>query len=199
MWFKELYPSTEKLEDLVWMARSVLQEKDKGEDALSDPRERLHMLRYDYKIAKRKAADSAKWASDASAQLSEEARQRIAANRQRALEIKQKKAAAAAPGAEGAPPAAAPEGGLDMETLWAIEEGRQEAQERKRKREEAAFLDDEEDVFGFGGGFDDEPVNIRAVPKATQPPQAMPDDEEDVFGFGGGMGESPPPAPPRPA
>ncbi|CAK0800217.1 unnamed protein product [Prorocentrum cordatum] len=199
---------------ILWMARNVLQEKDKGlgDGGPSDPRERisprLHMLRYEYKTAKRKAADSAKWASEASAQLSEEARQRIAANRQRALEIKQKKAAEAAaaapaPAADGAARAAAPpEGGLDMETLWAIEdppERRQEAQARKRTREEAAFCrdDEEDDVFGFGGGFDaDEPVNIREVPKAAQPPRAVPDEEEDVFGFGGGMGEDRHPAPP---
>lgn len=173
-WFKQLYPTSEKLEDLVWRARSVLQEKAPGEDGeISDPRERLHMLRFKYKSAKKSAAASAKWAGEAAAQMSDEVKARIAANRARALELKKKKAAEAAAAAGNAP-----------------EGGQQRNHEPKRKREEEAFPFDDEDVFGFGGGFDAD----------GGAPQSQPIffEEEDVFGFGGGFDEedAPPPAPP---
>jgi len=183
-WFKELYPFEDDFEDMIWKSRKCLQEKDKSEEGLeTDAHEQLHQLRFDYKqnggLGTKGAADAAYAAARATLekatakpQLSEEAKQRIEANRQKALEIKRKRQA---------------------EQLRAMEEMEAEAEPAGP----TCLDEDEDDVFGFGGGLDDEdgPASTRKAP----PPTFM-DEEEDVFGFGGGLDDEPgaPPAPPVP-
>eukprot|EP00933_Yihiella_yeosuensis_P017502 TRINITY_DN1459_c0_g1_i1.p1 TRINITY_DN1459_c0_g1~~TRINITY_DN1459_c0_g1_i1.p1 ORF type:complete len:400 (-),score=154.69 TRINITY_DN1459_c0_g1_i1:461-1579(-) len=186
-WFKELYPFEDNMEDLVWKSRAVLQEKVQekgGHGFVSDPREQLHMLRLEYKRAggggTKAAAENAAAAKATPkrvvpqlTELSDDVRARIEANRQKALELKKKRQQAQAQSI--ANPAS------DDPAL---------------SDPVPAGPDDEEDVFGFGGGLDDEEVFGSAPPKAAPPSH---DDEEDVFGFGGGMDEDDgPPQPPAP-
>merc|ERR1719271_2221828 len=82
-WFQELYPYGEHFEDLVLKSRQVLEDKEKENDGtVSDPRERLHAFRFQYKNA------SAAPAASRATQVTEEARARIEANRKAALERK---------------------------------------------------------------------------------------------------------------
>lgn len=195
-WFEDLHPYGDHFEDLVWKARQVLEDKEKEDDGItSDPREKLHALRFAYKTAKPEDSRSAPAA--AGAQLSDEVRAKIEANRQRALELKRKREAQNNVGGERAPaPAAAPQE-VDMEELWRIEEERAEAGRRNAASQGPAPDDEEEDPFGYGGGLDDDfggGAPARAAPAASNakpatqapPPSAFDDEEEDPFGFGGG-------------
>lgn len=141
-WFKDLYPFEDSFEDLIWKARTCLQAKEKDDSGLeSDPREQLHMLRFEYKNS---GAGGTK-----GVQVSDEAKKRIEENRKRALEIKRKRQA---------------EGGAAPEPSQAPA---------------ATFMDlDDEDMFGFGGGIDNQ---------ASGPGPTAMDEDEDVFGFGGGI------------
>eukprot|EP00928_Gymnodinium_smaydae_P049133 TRINITY_DN32946_c0_g1_i1.p1 TRINITY_DN32946_c0_g1~~TRINITY_DN32946_c0_g1_i1.p1 ORF type:complete len:404 (-),score=158.80 TRINITY_DN32946_c0_g1_i1:334-1545(-) len=255
-WFQELFPSKENLEDMAFKAVQILGEREKTEDGdISDPVERLHTMRYEYKSgggvgtvgaqeAMKKAAAAAAFAAKASAnaaKISEEMRLRIDANRQKALELQRKKALE-----RGDDEAVAR---IDAQAQAAkIESNRQRAIEiKKRKAEqeaaaaleadEAAFaelaatqqaqparaaasstsvprapatcLDDEDDVFGFGGGMDDDfgaparPATSTSMPAASAAKPAAAtflDEEDDVFGFGGSLDDDdfgfggPPPA-----
>merc|ERR1740129_312872 len=66
------------------------------------------------------------------------------------------------------------------------------------------MMEDDEDVFGFGGGFD-EPPESAAQPQVPQVSQATGrsatalDEEDDPFGFGGGLDDRPVAAVPQPA
>eukprot|EP00418_Pyrodinium_bahamense_P071627 CAMPEP_0179085672 /NCGR_PEP_ID=MMETSP0796-20121207/38814_1 /TAXON_ID=73915 /ORGANISM="Pyrodinium bahamense, Strain pbaha01" /LENGTH=275 /DNA_ID=CAMNT_0020783117 /DNA_START=41 /DNA_END=865 /DNA_ORIENTATION=+ len=142
-WFRDLFPSDENFEDLVWKARSVLQEKERNDDGtFSDPREELHKVRYQYKTSsgmgtkgEREKVEAAKARKKSGgADISEELRRRMEGTKT-----------------------------LDAETLWTIEEKRARALEiRKKRQEEAAARGSQtqssrgsqEDVFGFGGGLD---------------------------------------------
>merc|ERR1719329_243172 len=108
-WFKDLHPHGDHFEDLVWKARSVLNEKEKDSDGISsDPKERLHMLRFQYK----NSADSLLELGDDPSQgpaVSDEARLRIEANKKRAMELKEKKRREAAAGGGAADTAPAEE------------------------------------------------------------------------------------------
>jgi len=197
-WFEELHPYGDHFEDLVWKARQVLEDKEKEEDGvMSDPREKLHAFRFAYKSAKPEDGRSAPAA--AGAQLSDEVRAKIEANRQRALEVKRKREAEKNGAGEGASaPAAAPQE-VDMEELWQIEEERAEAARRDSASRGPAPDDEDEDPFGYGGGLDGDddfgggpPARAAQAANnakpATQapPPPAFDDEEEDPFGFGGG-------------
>eukprot|EP00971_Amphidinium_carterae_P133817 2650894-Amphidinium_carterae.1 len=49
-WLKELYPSNEHFEDVVWKAREVLNQKERLDDGtVSDAKEHLHLFRFKYK------------------------------------------------------------------------------------------------------------------------------------------------------
>lgn len=181
-WFQELYPERqEMIEDIVWKARHVLDEKEKEDDGtISDPRERLHAFRFQYKNSKEEE-EPAKGAP-----LSEEARARIEANRQKALEKKRQREA-------GQATEAAPEE-LDMDELWRMEE-----ELAGGRPEQAPGGNDEEDPFGFGGGFDDFDDGGggggEVGSASTRPPPPAFEEEEDVFGFGFDMDDDgPPPA-----
>eukprot|EP00929_Paragymnodinium_shiwhaense_P068396 TRINITY_DN3438_c0_g1_i3.p1 TRINITY_DN3438_c0_g1~~TRINITY_DN3438_c0_g1_i3.p1 ORF type:complete len:431 (-),score=198.29 TRINITY_DN3438_c0_g1_i3:182-1474(-) len=287
-WLKDLYPTDEHFENMVWKARQVLLEPEMSEDGiLSDPREKLHMLRYEYKKAggagtvaaqARMKEERERVAAEAKrgTQISDEARQRMEANRQRALALKRQREAAAAGGggsassssaqaATGAPSSAQEEAKLRLEA------NRLAAMERKRQREEekamlellaeqeamfeevagpppsqpaaaaaaavaepvapqaaqappkapaaAAFDEFDEDPFGWGGAFEEEPFDMQpppkpaapsrpattpaAVPQAVQPAAAHFDfeEEEDPFGLGMGFEDdfAMPAAPPKAA
>lgn len=181
MWSKNLYPFEDNFEDFVWKARAVLQEKELSENGrfVSDPKELLHQLRADYKLSgiggTKAHANLAASEATAQKQLSEEVRRRIEENRKRALEIRKRREEASA--AFGQAPAAAP------------------APPR--------VPDEEEDVFGFGGGFDDD--FGPSGPSTASKRNTMVVEEEDVFGFGGGLDDdgdfgplpaAPPPVPP---
>jgi len=186
-WFQDLCPYGDHFEDLVLKARQVLEDKEKEDDGTpSDPRERLHAFRFQYKNAKE--------ASSAAATLSDEQRARIAASRKRALELKQQKEAQSS-GASAAPaPAQAQE--LDMEELWNMEQENVAAAGRQQTSQGQAPDEFEDDPFGFGGGFDEEDGGLAAAPRAaaSAPAPFFTDEEEDVFGFGGGFDEDNAPA-----
>jgi len=221
-WMRELHPSTESMEDLVLKARDVLQTEERTEEGVSEPRKRLQLLRSRYKNKPRDTGKSGSSGGPAvpNAALDEETRRRIAANRQRALE-KQRQKHGPASSQQVQDGAACQE--LDMEQLWAIEENRKKALERQKKRKQQAMnegasqtpipqahnrpttADDEDDVFGFGCGLDDDECNYEAVPhnaggtvmaaasnaSMTKPSLEVAntngptdfDDEHDVFGF----------------
>jgi hypothetical protein len=141
-WFQELYPYGEHFEDLVWKARQVLQEQEKDDDGhASDPRELLHAFRLKYKNAA---------AAASGANLSDEAKARIEANRQRALELKRKKEAETGKGAS------TENQEIDIEEIWRMEE-EHAAASKAQPQGAPGFdaFDEDEDVFGFGGDFDD--------------------------------------------
>mmetsp|Transcript_2742 Transcript_2742/g.4172 ORF Transcript_2742/g.4172 Transcript_2742/m.4172 type:complete len:357 (-) Transcript_2742:182-1252(-) len=186
-WFKELYPFEDNFEDIVWKSRAVLQEKEKGEAGFeSDPREQLHMLRYEYKNhgvggtkAAAEAAARAKTMPMASAvpsQLSEEVRKRIEENKKKAMDLKRKRQEAAAAAAGPAPAATSID---DDEDVFGDGPGASAA---------PTFLDEEEDVFDFGGGLDDDddfapparrvlPAPASAVPAPAAAPEVALDPE----------------------
>lgn len=118
-WFKELHPFNDNFEDLVYKASSVLQEKETTEDGLrSDPRERLHMLRFEYKNAPPETP-AAPTAATPKKELPEDVKKRIEENRQRALRLREEKLAAgkaAEAGAASSSPAGAKD--LDMDTRF---------------------------------------------------------------------------------
>merc|ERR1719330_340083 len=198
-WFQELYPFGKDFEDSVWEMRRVLQEKEKNNEGIdSDPHEKLHLLRFQYK----NAPPPTEAVGATPKNLSEEQRRRIEENRRRALEKKQQKAGAAGDSS------AFPDSGVDMETQWRIEENRQRALQRKKEKQAAAakqssappmdmgppddFMD-EEDPFMFGYGLDEpsaapaRPQAPKAAPAAASASHTFPEDEDDVFGFGGGF------------
>jgi hypothetical protein len=179
-WFDDLYPYGEHFEDLVWKARQVLQDKEKDDEGvISDPRERLHAFRFQYKNAA------------TGAHLSEEVRARIEANRKRALELKRQKE-----GGSGAGAAQPQE--LDMDELWRMEQEHAAASKSQAQGATGFAVDDEEeDPFGYGGAFDmDESVGAS---KTSKPAAFAFEEEEDVFGYGGGFDDEPdrPQAPPK--
>lgn len=181
-WFKDLYPCDDNFEDLVWKARSLLQEKEKADDGvISDPKERLHLLRFEYKRSsgmgtkgeKAKLEAAAAQRKTGGAEISEELRNRIEANRD-----------------------------LDVETLWKIEEKRAKALEIKLKRQAETAAKggtsqtqssrgSQEDVFGFGGAVDrsqssaaTQGANVALAKAASQGSRGS---QDDVFGFGFGL------------
>merc|ERR1719298_231777 len=106
---------------MVWKARSVLMDREiSDEGEVSDPRERLHMLRYEYKRAggagtkaaqerMRAERERAEEEAKSGSKISDEARQRMEANRQRALEKqRQRQQEASQGGADAAASTAAP-------------------------------------------------------------------------------------------
>jgi len=195
-WYKEMHPYGDHLEDMVWKTRALLQEKERNEDGIiSDPRERLHLLRFEYKNAPKEEAPpgSAKKSSASDSKgVSEDVKRRIEENRQRALELRRAKQAAeqAAAGEQPPGPEVAPATQeLDMETLWRIEENRARALEMRQRKLAAA-----------AGSSSSQPAPAKA-PAPAAPARNPMDDEEDPFGFGGfGMDdEDAMPAPSRPA
>lgn len=193
-WFQELCPYGDHFEDLVLKARSVLEDKEKEDDGtVSDPRERMHAFRFQYKNEKE--------ASSAAAKLSDEQRARIEASRQRALELKrQKEQRALDPEGKSSEASAAPAPAqeLDMEELWNLEQENAAAAGRQQTSQGQAPDEFEDDPFGYGGGFDEEDGGLTAAPRAaaSAPVPFFTEEEEDVFGFGGGFDEDDaPPAP----
>jgi len=209
-WFQELHPFGDHFEDLVLKARQVLEDKEKEDDGtISDPRERLHVFRLQYKSS---AGQGAK--KDAGSILSDEQRAKIEANRKRAMERKRLREGGEEVPAQPAASTASQE--VDPEDLWRMEEERMAA-ERLQGAPFSGFDNPEEDPFGggfddpFGGGFDDpfgggslgRGGSAAAAVKASAAPPAF-DEEEDVFGYGGGFDEefaskpaAPPPAKPK--
>jgi len=194
-WFQELYPAENDFEDMVWKARSVLQEKEKDDDgSVSDPKERLHLLRFQYKSTPELTAEpkSAPASSAAGVQISEEMRKRIEANKQLARERKLRKEqeASGAAGGQVKDINKLAEEDVDFDALWAMEESREKQAQQKPSQVASAF-DDEFDPFGFGGGMDDDDGPFRPSPATAKPPMPppafAPDEDEDVFGFGGGL------------
>merc|ERR1719329_714589 len=136
-WFKDLPPHGDHFEDLVWKARNVLNEKEKDSDGISsDPKERLHMFRFQYKNSVDSLASLGEDASQATG-ISDEARKRMEANKKQAMELREKKRQSAG-GSSSA--AGIPED--DMEALWAEAEARDQAPQ-------SSFPDDD-GPFGFG-------------------------------------------------
>jgi len=89
-WQRELYSVGEPLEDFAMAARQLLSENTKNDEGMiSNPHSRLHESRFEYK--KWEAVELRKKNPPV---LSEEMRQRIEANRQKALEMKRKRASA---------------------------------------------------------------------------------------------------------
>mmetsp|Transcript_73097 Transcript_73097/g.169478 ORF Transcript_73097/g.169478 Transcript_73097/m.169478 type:complete len:663 (-) Transcript_73097:263-2251(-) len=188
-WFKELLPCDDHFEDLVWKARTVLQEKERHDDGgVSDPREQLHHLRLRYKTSSGLGTrGEQEKRADLRADLENRQSSNISSELRKRLEEKR---------------------GLDMETLSRIEEKRAKALELKRKRQEEAAARDggaggaggraassqtqssrvsQEDVFGFGGGLDGSQSSAMAgrdVARAFSQTQSNVS-QEDVFGFGG--------------
>lgn len=190
-WFKELYPHGDHFEDLVWKARSVLNEKEKDGDGItSDPKERLHMLRFQYKNSVDSLAsvgDDLSEATGTGGLVSDAARQRIEANKKRAMDLREKKRQE-----NGSPSGAAGVPEDDMEALWAeAEAGGQVPQ--------SAF-DDEDDPFGFGFDMGGGSGAGTQVAVGSKKPAALDFEDEDPFGFGGGAFNDDDAAPaPRPA
>jgi hypothetical protein len=200
-WFGELYPYGEHFEDLVLKSRQVLEDKEKDDDGtLSDPREKLHAFRFQYK---NKSAIGSSATPAKGAALSDEAKARIEANRQRAVELKRKRQAEEGGGVEVAAPSQQPEE-MDMDELWRMEEERQAAERSQGASKQPmapAGFDEEDDPFGYGGGFDDFDGQAPSATgaKAAAGPSSF-DEEEDVFSFGCEFDEAPAPKPsPAPA
>jgi len=153
-WFKDIYPFEDSFEDLIWKARTCLQAKEKDDSGLeSDPREQLHMLRFEYKnsgAAGTKGLSSSSQAASAP-QVSDEAKKRIEENRKKALEIKRKRQAdtGAAPDPLQAPAPTFMD--LDDEDIFGFGGGLDRA-----SGPGPTAMDEEDDVFGFGGGLDDD-------------------------------------------
>jgi len=188
-WFRDLHPYGEHFEDLVWKARQVLQDKEKEEDDnISDPRERLHLLRFRHKST---ALAAAAPASTGGREISEEVRKKIEANRKKALELqRQRKARESGSGEAQLPP-----DDPALSVMWNGPTG-----------------EEDEDVFGFGFGMDDDggasgfnggrggSQGAAARSSSHPPPPPAYDEEEDPFGFGGGLDDDfgPPRAAPPP-
>lgn len=209
-WIKELYPVSDNTEEIVKRSRVLLSENMKGDDGhVSNPRERLHLLRYEYKAAQA-LADGA--VAKAAEPVPEDVKQRIEANRLRALELKKKREQQS--GGAGA------SSDMDADAKRRIEENKARAMEMKKLREmeelvaemegvsanptpagpganasrvQADTFDEEDDPFGFGGGFDDgdfgggfapshAPNKAAAAPKSQAPAATFFDEEEDPFG-----------------
>jgi len=146
-WFQELYPYGEHFEDIVMKARQVLQDKEKDDDGhVSDPREMLHTFRLQYKSAA---------ARDSGANLSDDQKARIEANRARALEVKRKKEAEAGQAGQE----------MDMEEIWRMEE-EYAAASKPQPSGPPAFgaFDEDEDVFGYGGFDEDDGPRAPDIP-----------------------------------
>lgn len=185
--FAELHPYGEHFEDLVLKTRQVLEDKEKDDDGtISDPRERLHAFRFQYKNTPTEDMSAPK----GGAQLSDEARARIDANRKLALERKAAKNATAG-GAPAAP--AAVEEEIDMDEMFRNAEADSKAmpQNTSQGPPHGGFDDEDDDPFGFGGGFDDDapPPSARPASQSQAAPSAF-DEDEDVFGFGGGFDDA---------
>eukprot|EP00931_Biecheleriopsis_adriatica_P012181 TRINITY_DN11329_c0_g1_i1.p1 TRINITY_DN11329_c0_g1~~TRINITY_DN11329_c0_g1_i1.p1 ORF type:complete len:345 (+),score=122.64 TRINITY_DN11329_c0_g1_i1:78-1112(+) len=176
-WFKDLYPFEDNMEDLIGKARTCLQVPEKENGLFSDPREQLHMLRFEYKTG---GGGGIKEASQAAAGgratpkeapvLSEEVKRRIEENRQKALARKRQREAEADP----EPVPAASFGFDDEEDVFGFGGGMDDA---PAQQPAATAFDDDEDVFGFGGGMDDEddiapPPRPPATAPAAPPPAA---------------------------
>jgi len=170
-WFKDLHPHGDHFEDLVWKARNVLNEKEKDSDGIaSDPKERLHMFRFQYKNSVDSLAslgENSSQATGAGGEISDEARKRMEANKKRAMELREKKRQSAA---------GVPED--DMEALWAEAEAGGQAPR--------SSFDDDDDPFGFGFDMGSGPGGSAASAPAGQRPPARDFEDEDPFGFGGG-------------
>jgi len=198
-WQRELYSVGEPLEDFALAARNLLSENTKNDEGMiSNPHSRLHESRFEYK--KWEAVEARKKNPPV---LTEEMRQRIEANRLKALEMKRKRASA-----EMDADAAAV---AEMEAAAAAisAPSSQKAPSKAPVAARPASFDDEEDPFGFGFGMDDDdgfssaapaPQAAVARPAAAQTAAAF-DEEEDPFGFGFDMDEGPEEAapPPKPA
>merc|ERR1712232_577469 len=76
------------------------------------------------------------------------------------------------------------------EEIWRMKQEHAAASKDRASGAPAFDFDDEEDPFGFGGGFDLEGSAGASKPLA-RPPAFSFDEEEDVFGFGGGFDEEP--------
>mmetsp|Transcript_17474 Transcript_17474/g.39355 ORF Transcript_17474/g.39355 Transcript_17474/m.39355 type:complete len:312 (+) Transcript_17474:42-977(+) len=141
-WLKELYPSNEHFEDVVWKAREVLNQKERLDDgSVSDAKEHLHLFRFKYKSEQERKRKQSE-AGDEGSALSDEKRQKIEENRKKALEKKrQREAAAAAPTAAAA---SHPAGATQLDDPFMNFE------------DDPFFGGEEEDVFGFGCDFDDD-------------------------------------------
>eukprot|EP00927_Polykrikos_kofoidii_P042508 TRINITY_DN3650_c0_g1_i2.p1 TRINITY_DN3650_c0_g1~~TRINITY_DN3650_c0_g1_i2.p1 ORF type:complete len:533 (-),score=138.03 TRINITY_DN3650_c0_g1_i2:138-1736(-) len=221
--FLDLFPQAGGLEDSAWKARSVLQEKD----AEVHTKEKLHIFRAVYKknggggtIAGRAAVEKEKAAAKLAPTVSEDARKRIEANRQRALEIKRKRDAAAAGDATNLPED--PRERAEANRARALDIKRRRAEEAEAAALERAFAAaagqelppdyDEEDVFGFGNDISHVstanvqrgtasassssggPVSALAAVSTSAVSRPMAADmfgeEEDPWGFGGDMTQS---------
>jgi len=186
-WIRDLYPCDDNFEDLVWKTRNLLQEKEKADDGVvSDPKERLHLLRFEYKT------------SGGVGLAGERAKAEAAATKQRknaeiALELSKRKETN--------------QSDLDSETLWRIEEKRAKALELKRKRQADAAAANplgpasgpsqtsqtQSDVFGFGGDLDGSQSPATQRPGAAAPGKTSSQSQQsqdDVFGFGGAMSQT---------
>lgn len=172
-WFKDIYPFEDNFEDLIWKARACLQAKEKDDSGLeSDPREQLHMLRFEYKNS---GAGGTKGPSSSQAALapkvSDEAKKRIEENRKKALEIKRKRQAEAGAAPEPSHAPASTVMDLDDEDIFGFGGGLDQASGPGP----TAMDEEEEDVFGFGGGLDDDDDGGAPAPR----PAAGAQDELD--------------------
>mmetsp|Transcript_3515 Transcript_3515/g.8241 ORF Transcript_3515/g.8241 Transcript_3515/m.8241 type:complete len:398 (-) Transcript_3515:187-1380(-) len=178
-WFQDLFPHGDNLEDLVWTTRNLLQNKERDEEGnVSDPREKLHLLRFKYKQGTSSTGNRTPGSAGecGGPQLTDTMKRRIEANRQRALDLKRRREeGGVTPGRSS----------LDSEALRRIAENKARALELRRQREEAARNSstvNEEDILGLGEELD-EVMGSNFGHRATQADQ----DEEDPFGFGGGF------------
>jgi len=188
-WQRELYTVGEPLEDFAMAARLLLSENTKSDEGVtSNPHARLHESRFNYK--KWEAVELRKKNPPV---LSEEMRQRIEANRQKALEMKRKRASAEM----DADAAAIAE--LEAAAAGMSAPSSQKAPAKAPAAVRPASFDDEGDPFGFGFGMDDDD-GFSSAPPAPQAAAARPaaapaaaafDEEEDPFGFGFDMDEPP--------
>lgn len=129
------------------------------------------MLRFQYKNSVDSLASVDDVPSQATSKVSDEARQRIEANKKRAMELKEKKRREAAGQSSTA---GVPED--DMEALWAEAEASGQAP-RSAFDDEDPFGFDDEDPFGHGSGSNAAP--------ASKQQSGLDFEDEDPFGFGG--------------
>lgn len=189
-WFKELAPWEANFEDAVWKTRELFQTKDRGDDGvLSDARERLHLLRFEYKTSGGGGTKAAAAAATAavtpsrpvvSKQLSEEARRRIEENKKRALELRRAREAAAGGAAAAVSSAAAAPASASASSAAAAAATGVAAPPTAAAAPTPAVAS-----------------QAAAAPPATAPAVAaapfypmeeqMWEEDDDVFGFGGGL------------